>query len=159
MNQQRVIRIGPDGYPEHRYSEEEARLWNNVRSVIPPGGILHQSRGSDICGQACLAMIAGCGIDEAIAAVGHDRDTDPGDLYRGMRALGVRYRRIRPMRWGSRPVDHALLDIWLGPGDNDGHWVVWWGGRVYDPDPDVAWPFGYEGLHGVRYIEVRRMER
>ena len=44
--------------------------------------LILQPVGSNMCGQACIAMIAGISIEEAVKAVGHRHSTKTREIVR-----------------------------------------------------------------------------
>jgi hypothetical protein len=92
---------------------------------------VHQPQGSALCGQACLATVAGLTLDEACYLVGHRAQTGPWEIAAALGALGFE---LWPrLRGGAAPPPDVtgLLDLRGGSG---GHVVVLDGtGRVLDP--------------------------
>jgi hypothetical protein len=86
----------------------------------------------DSCGQCCIAMLLAIGKREAIARVGHDLGTTTRELTDVLRAGGMNVGpRLRPVRtWREIAAERALL---LGFWKRYPHWMVWNGGRLFDP--------------------------
>lgn len=87
-----------------------------------------QPKGSNLCGQACVAMILACSLQEAIALVGKKGKTYTRDL---LRAMKVEQRRLKT--WKSENVNGLLLARVLWNDKKRRHWVVVNEGVVYDP--------------------------
>ena len=97
---------------------------------------LTQSRTSKCCGQTCLAMLAGCSVSEAVAAVGHRRCTRPVEIITAAKRLG-----LKPLaKFWTTPSEAAVLPgkaivrmrrkrrHWSG-----GHWCCIVDGVFHDP--------------------------
>jgi len=103
---------------------------------------LYQPEGSNLCGQTCVAMIAGVTIDEACTAVGHRHSTNARALYRGMENLGIIYnptKRINGVRSNCFVPSCCIARVHYKLGKRT-HWVVIWDNDIYDPIKDnSAW--------------------
>ncbi len=126
--------------------------------------LVRQPEGSALCGQCCVAMVAGVSLRRAIAAVGvefTERGTETRQIVAGLRALGVRCSgRLRRVS-RARPVLPArcLVAIIQYRPDADGerqptrsHWMVSWDGQIYDPGE--RWPEGFAGWKITTYLEI-----
>lgn len=96
--------------------------------------MVYQDRGSNMCGQACIASIAEISLRDACKAVGHEHSTNTRELVKALRILGFscadKLKRIK--HW--RPPWRAIVKMrW--PGRAMGHWLLMWDGRLFDPDP------------------------
>jgi hypothetical protein len=120
--------------------------------------LVRQPPGSVLCGQACLAMVAGLTLDEACYLVGHRQQTGPSEIAPALGALGFE---LRPrLIAGAAPAPNVvgLLDL---RGLGGGHVVVLDGeGNVLDPALAAAVPLAsYLASTGMRphaVLEVRR---
>ncbi len=90
-----------------------------------------QPTGSNVCGQACVAMLAGCTIEEACALVGKKGKTRSRDLITALRSSGfftgdrcVRFRGFDCLP--STAILHLVHPDWR-------HWALWNEGQVWDP--------------------------
>jgi len=104
---------------------------------------IQQPEGSNLCGQCCVAMLAGISLEKSIELVGKRGSTRPKDLARALTKLGFEcdgYRvRIRG-HWASEHrrnyhlqlSDIAILTVQI-PGKKMWHWVLYAGGNFYDP--------------------------
>lgn len=98
-----------------------------------------------MCGQTCVAMIAGCTLPEAALACGtsvlNNEGSSTASLVRGLRRLGVKVgkpytykgRKRRVVDWPS----FALMSV-ANNKTNWAHAVVLKDGWVYDPG--IGWP-------------------
>lgn len=92
--------------------------------------LVKQPKDSNLCGQACVAMLCGLTLEQAILLVGTRGKTHTKPLKKALRAFGVHCgdRRVR----GMPNKDETALLFWKG-GGTKGHWMVWHKGKYYDP--------------------------
>lgn len=95
---------------------------------------LQQPKGSLLCGQVCVAMLADVGLVEAVIATGHGKATGTNELRAALRELG---RRCGRERWAEEFADlprrgRFLAKFWRR-GLRKSHTVVYAGRRVFDP--------------------------
>jgi hypothetical protein len=124
--------------------------------------LIRQPEGSSLCGQACVAMVAGVTLERAIAVFEHKHATYTRELVAALRKLNVacgdrckRVSRIRPIL----PA-RAILSITRfvkkpnGKYRRYGHWMVTWDGVIYDPEDN--WPDLYrvENWNVTSYLEI-----
>ena len=117
---------------------------------------MFQPLGSSLCGQTCVAMIAGVSIEESIAAFGGTRGgTRTRQLVDALHKLGI--------RCGEPPLIRIDGDCFISDTcivklhfewTKRTHWVVWHEGRYYDPSEYghmlLLKPNNYEYAEGVR---------
>jgi len=87
------------------------------------------------CGQACVAMLASCGIEVATAVIGKKGKTRTRDIIKGLRAFGIRCAEKRKRCSLKRALpDIGILFINFDSGKKGyGHWIVKHGDTYYDP--------------------------
>jgi hypothetical protein len=117
-----------------------------LKHVLQPGD-------TGICGQACVAIIAGVSLHEAVVACGVSttQESDTGgtmvaDLARGLRKLGVQVGKPRrfpkPVRGRAFMLPRFALAGIADGKTSWGHWVVIApDGFIYDPGIDVPLPW------------------
>ena len=99
---------------------------------------IRQPAGSRICGQACLAMLAGIALEEAVRVVGHRRGTKTREILAALDKLGVPHApRLRPIRGGQVIKVPSLLVVRFGQRRGSWHWVVLNGVDMLDPALEV----------------------
>lgn len=120
---------------------------------------IDQPEGSNLCGQACVAMLLGISLEEATGRVKHRGCTNWKMLRRalvaGGLACGEQLYRVTARR---QVPDLALCHVRFGRGRVT-HWIVMERGMVYDPDPWTARGGGNALSHWGRitsFMEVRR---
>jgi hypothetical protein len=84
-------------------------------------------------------MVAGLSYEEACELVGHNKGTNTRELVAALRRAGFRcsdrLHRIS-RRWLLLP-QHAIVAIKKDGYASSTHWIVYWEGKMYDPeDPD-----------------------
>ncbi len=123
--------------------------------------LILQPEGSELCGQACVAMAAGVSLKSAIEAVGHKHSTSTADIAKALRFFGltcpdrlVRISRKRPL---STP--RAMLVIHRPAVQHEGrnskwHWMLTWDGKVMDPGG--RWPESYDKWKVTSFLEITK---
>lgn len=95
---------------------------------------LTQPPGTYLCGQTCLAMLAGISIERAITIIGHGHSTRTRELVTAFRALGFicpdRLRRFG--RTVIAELDLAVVKVCYS-GCSRTHWIAVSAGEIYDP--------------------------
>lgn len=123
--------------------------------------LVRQPEGSSLCGQACVAMVAGVTLIEATAAIGHTRPTYTRDLVAALRSFGVQCEDRLKLVSRARPElpARAILSIRKfvekpnGGRKRYGHWMVIWYGHIFDPEG--VWPEHYrDGWRVTSYLEI-----
>ena len=94
---------------------------------------IRQPQGSNLCGQAIVAMVTDCTLDEAIERVGKKGKTKTRDLVRAFNLSGIQ-NKGRLFR-GSPTCDSAVLSFRHPTGAR--HWVLWHKKKFYDPAAGV----------------------
>ena len=100
---------------------------------------LNQPRTSKTCGQHCLAMLAGCDLKAAIAAVGHRRGTTKAAILKaaaklGMVAIGSLW--ILPAGADVLPINAIVVT--RRKGRKRFHWCCFVNGVYHDPAEQEA---------------------
>lgn len=108
--------------------------------------LVKQQRNTKVCGQCCVAMLAGISLREAIKVFGHSSATTTKEVRDALRSLGFGTAdRLNPL---SKNIDgspyipkkaQGLVKVSF-PGRREWHWVVNNYGQILDPAQDVADP-------------------
>ena len=112
----------------------------NLRGVmVEKIDIKTQPASSSVCGQYCVAMVAGVSKKEAIKAVGTISATRMTQLIKGLQRLGVNCSdHSKRIKGGNKPEVAIILikDTYF---KNSGwsHYVVWFKGMYYDPNGET----------------------
>ena len=86
------------------------------------------------CGQACIAMIAGKGIDEVIKDMKTDGPTSIGQLIEALDFYGIGHaeRNTRISKKNPVPYEYSILTVHTDAGYT--HWTLLFDGKYYDPE-------------------------
>ena len=105
-----------------------------------------QPYDSSLCGQACVAMLADVDLDTAIMVFRTKGRTRYKQLIQALRQLGV----DSADSWKiGHPVGDAIIRF-TSQSENRSHWVLWYGGKYYDPNAGV-----YRGLPNcIKYAKA-----
>lgn len=91
--------------------------------------ILKQPEHTNLCGQACVAMITDSTIKEVSDLIGKGGKTQNKDLVRALKDLKVK---CVPRKVKRLPeCDTAIVKVRYCKGWN--HWVLWFKGNIIDP--------------------------
>lgn len=115
---------------------------------------IFQPPGSSLCGQTCVAMIAGVSLEESIAAFGKRSGTRTKEVVAALRKLGVNCGDPPLMRlrepWRLTNLPETCIVKMHFDGSKTTHWAIWHNKRFYDPDErghqslyeNIAYPSG-----------------
>ena len=85
-----------------------------------------------LCGQSCVAMLAGVSVDEVIKVIGTDKGTNKQDLKKVLDYYGICYA-PKSMRYDPKiPLPDLCIIRMALPGY--GHWGIYYKGIYYDPE-------------------------
>lgn len=113
-----------------------------------------QPSGSKVCGQACIAMVLGISLDDAVKLVGHARATRTKEISAALGQLGPL---VRLSRKHSLP-DRCIMKVRI-PNQSNWHWVLKDGSMVFDPSRGhamswVSWAETVKGCTVSSFLEV-----
>ena len=86
------------------------------------------------CGQAVIAMIAGCTVDEVVSLLDNDRETDLKDMRRALEHYGFS---MGQRREAERKEDLPRLCVLSLETPRCWHWSLYAEGIFYDPEHGV----------------------
>lgn len=89
-----------------------------------------------LCGQACVAMLAGVTVEDVVAVMNNDKGTGKKDIARALEHYGVRQARTMTKADNATPLPRVCILKVLMPGY--GHWVLYADGTYYDPEFGVS---------------------
>lgn len=104
-------------------------LARNIREL--PLKPIYQPFRSRLCGQAVIATILGCTIEEAIRLVGHRHGTKNAELRAALASRAIHLGPVRLTAHHDLP-ERAVLRLSRPYGKN-WHWCLRWDGETYDP--------------------------
>ena len=85
-----------------------------------------------LCGQACVAMIAGVSVDDVIRVMNNDQATGKKDIERALDHYGIRQAKTMAKADNNTPLPPVCILKVLLPGYS--HWVLFYHGKYYDPE-------------------------
>lgn len=94
--------------------------------------LVRQPNNSNLCGQACVAMIAGISLSESIMLFNSRGETFTRQLYNALRKRGISCsdKAVR-IKNNNKPKLCIVLIHYAGCKDT--HWCVWNNNKYYDP--------------------------
>ena len=95
--------------------------------------LVRQPSGSNLCGQACVAMVCDIELEEAIELVGSRGKTVTKQLKEALTSQGVKTSERRVLGF---PEEGSALLFWKS-GNDLRHWTVWHKNKHYDPNAGV----------------------
>lgn len=110
-----------------------------------------QPRDSKLCGQACIAMVAGVSLDEAVKVVGHTQATRTQDLIKALAHFGIHSDRklsVAPRakrftkNWCSAIISIQRVVNYKGCEPKFSHWIVNDHGKLLDPSGANSLEYG-----------------
>jgi len=90
--------------------------------------MIMQPEGSNLCGQACVAMLLGISLDESIKLIGKRGKTRTRDLVTALKAKGC--------DCGTRLIRGDFIGdciIKMTFTRTHSHWIIFYEGKFYDP--------------------------
>ena len=90
--------------------------------------LLKQPEQTNLCGQTCVAMVAGVTIEDAAEVIGTRGRTRNKDLVKGLMDLNVSCS-FKAKR-GLPECETAIMKVYFG---RNRHWVIWDNGHIIDP--------------------------
>ena len=85
-----------------------------------------------LCGQACVAMIAGVSVNDVIRVMNNDQATGKKDIERALAHYGIGQAKTMTKANNSTPLPPACILKVLLP--RYSHWVLYYHGKSYDPE-------------------------
>ena len=85
-----------------------------------------------LCGQACVAMIAGVSVDEVIRVMGNDQATGKKEIEKALAYYGIRQAKTMTRADNRTPLPPVCILKALLPGYS--HWILYYHGKYYDPE-------------------------
>jgi hypothetical protein len=105
--------------------------------------LIRQPPNSNLCGQACVAMIARVPLEGAIIMFGHEHRTRTREIVSVLRKYGFRCedRLIRKRKCLPFPRLCIVKILWRDASTRKqgSHWIVHWDGKFYDPAEYETW--------------------
>lgn len=96
---------------------------------------IRQPEDTNLCGQACVAMLCEITLEEAVMLVRTRGATRTCDLKRAIRAMGLDTAERR--KRGMPDKSQTALLYFQSKERDKAHWVLWRKGKYYDPSAGV----------------------
>ena len=94
---------------------------------------LQKPEESSLCGQTCVAMIAGISLEESINAFGTRGGTRTKDVVRALTKLGVKCgNKLIKLRSDVQKTEVCISKLHFSTGKHT-HWTVWNKNCFFDP--------------------------
>lgn len=118
---------------------------------------IRQPSGSNLCGQASVAMIAGITLEKSIAVFGKRSCTTTKDVIRALRALGISCGNgLVRLKKGEQKSSVCMVVLHFeGAPRSHGHWSVFYDGIYYDPASGVGDTYSKE-VRETSYLPIER---
>jgi len=115
--------------------------------------LVMQPYGSSLCGQACVATIAGITLEESVEAFGGTKaGTRTKQVVEALRKLGINCGdRLIRIKDGNKP-DCCIVKQYFDNCDWT-HWVVYYNGCYFDPGIGVYKKY-VEGMRETSYLPI-----
>ena len=117
--------------------------------------ILLQPEGSSLCGQACVAMLAGITLEESIKVFGSRAGTSTKQVVEALRSLGVKCADGLTRITKSRGKSEACMVVQHFDGAKHTHWVVYLNGLYYDPSIGIIFPGYPDFVRETSFLEIK----
>lgn len=126
------------------YSKENPiRVIDGINSLQQPQ--------SGLCGQTCVAMLAGVNVDEVIKTMKSKRwESSLSKVLETLDYYGLPRR--KPVYTKGREVELPKCCIVNSKGGDTGHLMVYYDGKYYDPSNGVLQDYNFKDI--ISYIEV-----
>lgn len=85
-----------------------------------------------LCGQTCVAMLAGVTVEEVVSVMDNDKGTGKKDIEKALNYYGIRQARTMTKADNKSVLPKACILKVLLPGY--GHWILYYDGKYYDPE-------------------------
>ena len=85
-----------------------------------------------LCGQACVAMIAGVSVDDVIRVMNNDKATGKKDIERALDHYGINLAKTMTKADNNTLLPPVCLLKVLLPCYS--HWILYYHGKYYDPE-------------------------
>lgn len=115
---------------------------------------VRQPEGSSLCGQACVAMLAGISLEESIAIFGSRGSTTTKQVVAVLDKLGIPNAGILTrLKKGVEKTPTCLVVLHF-KGENHTHWTIWHRGVFWDPAVGVFGGYNAEYVRQTSFLPV-----
>ncbi len=85
-----------------------------------------------LCGQACVAMLAGVTVEEVVSVMKNDKGTGKKDIEAALNHYGIKQAKTMTKADNASVLPKACILKVLLP--KYAHWILYYDGRYYDPE-------------------------
>ena len=85
-----------------------------------------------LCGQACVAMLAGVTVEEVISVMKNDKGTGKKDIEKALNHYGISQAKTMTKADNTSALPKVCILKVLLP--KYGHWILYYDGKYYDPE-------------------------
>ncbi len=104
-----------------------------------------------LCGQACVAMLAGVTVEEVVSVMENDKGTGKKDIERALNHYGIRQAKTMTKADNTSALPKVCILKALLP--KYGHWILYCDGTYYDPEFGVMKEL-YSKARIQSYLEI-----
>ncbi len=85
-----------------------------------------------LCGQTCVAMLAGVTVEEVVSVMKNDKGTGKKDIEKALNYYGISQAKTMTKADNSSVLPKVCILKVLLP--QYGHWILYYDGKYYDPE-------------------------
>lgn len=85
-----------------------------------------------LCGQACVAMLAGVTVEEVVSVMKNDKGTGKKDIEAALNHYGIKQAKTMTKADNASVLPKACILKVLLP--KYAHWILYYDGKYYDPE-------------------------
>lgn len=85
-----------------------------------------------LCGQACVAMLAGVTVEEVVSVMKNDKGTGKKDIEAALNHYGIKQAKTMTKADNTSVLPKACILKVLLP--KYAHWILYYDGKYYDPE-------------------------
>lgn len=85
-----------------------------------------------LCGQACVAMLAGVSVEDVVAVMENDKGTGKKDIEKALNHYGISQAKTMTKADNNTVLPKVCILKVLLP--KYGHWILYYDGKYYDPE-------------------------
>lgn len=85
-----------------------------------------------LCGQACVAMLAGVTVEEVVSVMKNDKGTGKKDIEKALNYYGISQAKTMTKADNTSVLPKVCILKVLLP--KYGHWILYYDGKYYDPE-------------------------
>lgn len=85
-----------------------------------------------LCGQACVAMLAGVTVEEVVSVMKNDKGTGKKDIEKALNHYGIKQAKTMTKADNTSVLPRVCILKVLLP--KYGHWILYYDGKYYDSE-------------------------